>query len=117
MGRQSKTDDASLLVFPPDVCPQNFIVLCYTHFPIALQEKWEDSWFAQQAKHASRRSREEAWGRHAQAWHVFLHLVVYLDLGATPSLTLRKSKNVEADDMEAREEGESLKDVEQDGCR
>eukprot|EP00435_Cladocopium_sp_Y103_P048405 s3041_g14.t1 len=30
-------------------------------------EKWEDSWFAQQAKNAGRRTGEEAWGRHAQA--------------------------------------------------
>lgn len=34
---------------------------------VVPQEKWEDSWFAQQAKHAGRKTREEAWGRHAQA--------------------------------------------------
>ncbi|CAJ1411297.1 unnamed protein product [Effrenium voratum] len=32
---------------------------------VVPQEKWEDSWFAQQAKTAGRRT--EAWGRHAQA--------------------------------------------------
>mmetsp|Transcript_34835 Transcript_34835/g.75195 ORF Transcript_34835/g.75195 Transcript_34835/m.75195 type:complete len:472 (-) Transcript_34835:33-1448(-) len=34
---------------------------------VVAQEKWEDSWFAQQAKNAGRRTGEEAWGRHAQA--------------------------------------------------